>query len=299
MSQATQKLARSQAWRRVTHGAYVPVTMTDDRAVLRVWRDALPSETSFTHLTSALLRGWQLPAPLPFQPVFAALSCTCALPRRAGLRASRPLTLEPATQLAGLPVAGPTDTLVACARDLGLLDLVVLIDAAVHAGHCTIPDIEAACRPRRRGAPALRRAVRYADPRAESPWESMLRMLHVLCGIRVESQFPVGSYRADLRITGTQRLPEYDGSHHRAGPQHARDLIRERALQREGWQRFGYTSSVMVRDARSVLRDADQALGHKHDPMAARPWFAALANSCVTTTGRQRLRRRWAPAIDV
>lgn len=201
--------------------------------------------------------------------------------------------LEPVEDRSGLRVAGPTDTLVACARDLGLLDLVALIDAALHSGECSVPQLESACRPQRREAPALRRALRYADGRAESPWESLLRMLHVLCGIRVDSQVVVGPYRADLRIVGTRRLPEYDGAYHRDGEQHARDLARDRFLTGDGWERYGYTRITLVQAPVTVLRDADEAVGRPHVPAAIRPWVWALAGTCVTAAGRDRLRRRW------
>lgn len=46
---------------------------------------------------------------------------------------------------------------------------------------------------RRRGAPALRAAMQYADGRAESPWESLLRLLHQLCDVSVEPQCVIGA----------------------------------------------------------------------------------------------------------
>ncbi|MBA3524128.1 MAG: DUF559 domain-containing protein, partial [Geodermatophilaceae bacterium] len=101
-------------------------------------------------------------------------------------------------------------------------------------------------------------------------------------------------YRADLCIIGTRRLVEYDGDVHRDAAQRSRDLERERRLQRLGWQRFGYTSRVLLRNAASVLRDADDALARPHEPGRIRPWHAAVAESVATAAGRAALRTRWA-----
>ncbi|MGE5719954.1 MAG: hypothetical protein ACM3XQ_08770, partial [Nocardioidaceae bacterium] len=83
------------------------------------------------------------------------------------------------------------EVLLACARDLGLLDLVVLTDPAVRSGRCSPEDVAEVAAPRRRGGPALRAALPFADARSESPWESVLRMFHVLCDVPVEPQFEV------------------------------------------------------------------------------------------------------------
>jgi hypothetical protein len=68
----------------------------------------------------------------------------------------------------GLRASSAAETLLACACDLGLLDLLVLVDSAL-----------------------LRPALTYADGRAESAYEVLLRMLHVECGLDVEPQFEV------------------------------------------------------------------------------------------------------------
>lgn len=83
--------------------------------------------------------------------------------------------------------------------------------------------------------------MQYADGRAESPWESLLRLLHQLCDVSVEPQYVIGaaggSFRADLRIVGTRRLTEYDGDVHRQSAQHGKDLDRDTARLRSAWRR--------------------------------------------------------------
>lgn len=285
---------RSAAWERVTRGHYRPVDSPDPWShELLAWQESLPPEGCFTHLTGALIRGWAMP-PTGAAPVFGWIPEHEVRPRRPGLRISR-ATGSTAWELRQeLRVATAPWILLAAARDLALLDLVVLVDAALRSGDCTISELRLAAALRRRGAPALRTAMRYADQRAESAWESMLRMLHHLCGVPVEPQFPVEGFRADLRIVGTRRLVEYDGEVHRSADRHARDLTRERILQRLGWQRFGYTSQVLLHQGSSVLRDADDALGRRHESGRIRPWHRALNESLFTAAGRQRVAARWA-----
>ena len=182
---------------------------------------------------------------------------------------------------------------------LGLLDMVVLTDAALRMSSCTRDELsDLAGRPRR-GAPMLRRALALADERAESAWESMLRMLHVACDVPVEPQHEVfdeaGLFlaRADLWIIGTRTLHEYDGGAHLTRPRQREDLRRGRGLGNSQWLRRGYTSHEVLKQAVGVLRDADLSLGRVHDPRRIRAWHALLADSLFTAGGTEALRRRW------
>ncbi|MDP9443346.1 MAG: hypothetical protein M3P83_02925, partial [Actinomycetota bacterium] len=204
---------RRTDWVPVTHGVYrlaydLPALAAD----LRAWQLVLPGSGAFSHLTSAQLRGWWLPPLPPDLPVFAAVLDADPRPRRRGLRVCRHTAPFDVERVAGLRVATPAETLLATARDLGLVDLLVLVDAALHRGACTVAELRSLSRRRRRGAPALRQALQYADARSESPWESLLRLLHVTCDVPVDPQVEVlddnGVFlaRADLRIRGTRQL---------------------------------------------------------------------------------------------
>jgi very-short-patch-repair endonuclease len=201
----------------------------------------------------------------------------------------------------GLQVAAPAEVLLACARDLGLLDLVVLIDGALQSSSCTEREIADVAGGRRAGAPLLRRALTYADRRSESPWESMLRMLHVACDVPVEPQHRVfdqhGRFlaRGDLWIRGTRVLHEYDGGEHLKRPRQRTDLRRGRELANVGWIRRGYTSQEVLHQAVGILRDADMSLGRPHRPERVRAWHALLAESLFTPRGTARLLRRLGP----
>jgi hypothetical protein len=163
-------------------------------------------------------------------PVFACMATREYRPRREGLRISQHPHPVSALRRYELPFATPAETLLACSRDLALLDVVVLVDAALYTKSCSYEDISVLSMRHRRGAPMLRKALRLADARSESAWESLLRMLHVACGVPVEPQYGVydedGRFvaRGDLRILGTRTLHEYDGGEHRRKYRHRHDL---------------------------------------------------------------------------
>ena len=95
---------------------------------------------------------------------------------------------------------------------------------------CELDEVARLAFGRRRGAPLLRRALTLCDGRSESPLESLLRVLHVLCGIPVEPQFVLldedGGFvaRGDLWLKGTTTLHEYDGGEHRKKQRQRKDL---------------------------------------------------------------------------
>lgn len=199
----------------------------------------------------------------------------------------------------GLRVASPEEALLAAARDLALIDLVVLIDSALAGGDVTVAEVDKVCGKRRRGVRNLRRGLALADGRSESPWESILRIFYRLCEVPIDVQVPildragVPAARADLMISGTRRLVEYDGDSHRSIHGQAHDMARDRMLMSLGCQRYAYNAvSIRTRPAR-LLREADEALGRPHDPARLRSWLAALRESTLSSAGRTRLRARW------
>jgi hypothetical protein len=280
---------------RVSHGLHRPVEQSSD---LPAWQLVLPPSGRFAHVTGAALHGLWLP-PLPHGlPVFAAMVEAQSRPQRAGLRVSRHHTVPAHVVLDGLRVDPVAEVLLACARDLGLLDLVVVTDSALHMGVCTPAALEELAGGRRRGAPALRRALALADARAESPWETLLRLLHVACEVPVEPQHELRDEdgvlvaRADLWLSGTNAVHEYDGSVHLTRPQQRKDLQRARRIGNQTWVRRGYTSGDVLHQAVGILRDADLSLGREHRPERVRRWHEWLTDSLFTPSGRERLARR-------
>ena len=289
---------RTTGWAPVARGLYAQDTSPNLADRLGAWRLALLRTAVFTSLTAAELRGWWLPAPVP-HPVFAAVAEQERHPQRRGLRVTRLGEAPVAELVQGLPVASAAETLLAAARDLGLLDLVAMADWALRAGDCTLTDLQALASQPRRGAPALRALLPLVDRRSESPWESILRVLHRAADIEVEPQYEItddrGRFlaRADLWLVGTRRIHEYDGEVHRSVDAHRSDLGRDRRLVEADWQRCGYTSREVLRGGASIIASADAVLGRTWDPARLAAWRALVADSLYGSGGRSRVAQRW------
>jgi very-short-patch-repair endonuclease len=284
-------------WHPVGYGVQVRADAVPElRATLQAWQLVLPYFTSFTGLTAAGLRGWWIP-PLPAGlPLFVAAGKSDRI-SRPGLDVCRHNVVPSSEQIAGVRVTTAAETVLAVARDLALLDVVVMGDCALHSGSVTKGDLQRVARQRRRGAPLLRRALPLMDGRSESIFESLLRVLHVVCGVRVEPQYVVlddGGFvaRADLWLVGTSRVAEYDGGSHLPRARQRRDLRRTGRIDDAGYSRRGYTMEDVLHAAVTILRDADRALGRPHDPRRIDAWHALLRESLFTAQGRRRLMGR-------
>lgn len=290
---------RGRDWSRVAHGLHVQSRQPVLADRMHAWNELLPPSAVLTSLTAAQVRGWWLPAPLP-APVFAAMPAGGCYPDRRGLALTR-LGQAPAVELVdGLRVATAAETLLAAARDLGVLDLVPMADSALRLGHCTVDQLAAVAGPRRRGAPVLRRVLPLLDRRSESPWESVLRVLHGAAAIEVEPQHEIhdadGRFvaRADLWLVGTRRLHEYDGNVHRDREVHRRDLDRDRRLVEAGWQRCGFTAAEVLWSGGRIIASADALLSRRWDAARVRAWRLLVEESMYGSAGRARVLARWA-----
>jgi hypothetical protein len=212
---------RQRQWEQLSRGLYIPrANVSALREVLHAWQLVLPKSAAFTSLTAAELRGWWRPQAVP-HPVFVAVPIGDHYPERSGLLVCRHPRPAPSETVRGVKITTAPETLLAAARDLGLLDLVILGDSALRCGDCTLKELRATAAQRRRGAPRLRALLPLLDDRSESPWESVMRVLHLAAGIEVVPQKEIfdqwGRFvaRADLWLVGTRRIHEYDGDVHR------------------------------------------------------------------------------------
>jgi very-short-patch-repair endonuclease len=203
----------------------------------------------------------------------------------------------------GLKITTPAETLLAAARDLGILDVVILADSALREGDVTLTELKIAACQRRRGAPRLRQVIPLLDERSESAWESVMRVLHVAADIPVEPQHEIfdeyGRFvaRVDLLIKGTRRIHEYDGAVHREAETHRKDLKRDRNLILDDWQRLGFTSAHLRNEAAAIIRSVDTLLGRQWDNRRLQAWENLLNESMLRRPGRVRAFRRWSRAL--
>ena len=149
-------------------------------------------------------------------------------------------------------IVSARDVLLALARHFALLDVVVMLDGAMHLGCITHEELTEGLKGRRHGVRRLREAASLADARSESPFETLLRVLHVVCEVAVIPQHELrvaGQLvaRGDLRIRRHPYLPVVQRAGHRDRDQHRSDLRRDRDIAAAGWLRRGYTDLEVLR----------------------------------------------------
>ena len=290
--------------RRVNHGlgvVKIPGLSADEefRRDLAAYRLVLPPGAVFTHVTGARLLGWHLPK-LPDQvPVFAAAAGDPPRPRRVGLVFSRLVGKREPILRDGLPVDQPTEILLRAARDLSLLDLLIMLESAIAKGDVDPDRMEELLASRRPGVRMLREAWRRATSRSESPGETLLQQFHRVMEIPFEAQVELFDEhgtslgRADLRVVGTSFIHEYDGAHHLAPSQQRSDLRRLRGITGAGLVRRGYVLDDLLNHPAAVMQELDRALDRPHDLRRLAVWRGLVENSLYAPRGRARVLNRW------
>lgn len=153
-------------------------------------------------------------------------------------------------RLAGCPTASPLRTLADLATVLRPDALVCALDSALHRHLVTVDDLMADAKERRgaRGSPGLRQAVAVADARAESPLESLGRLLtrSVVPGLvpQLEVRDAAGAFlgRLDFGDAALRLGVEGDGRQGHAGDHRAADdRWRDSRFREAGWTVERYT----------------------------------------------------------
>jgi very-short-patch-repair endonuclease len=156
--------------------------------------------------------------------------------------------------LAGMTATTPARTAFDLGRRLGLEDGLRRVDALMNAIDLKATDVEAviAAHPGARGLAQLRQTLDLADGGAESPYESLTRLL------LIKSRFP--RPQTQIQVLGKDGFvwridmgwPEYrvgvdfDGAHHWTDPkQRSRDAVRFWQLPQLGWVDIRITSGIL------------------------------------------------------
>jgi AbiEi antitoxin C-terminal domain/Protein of unknown function (DUF559) len=149
------------------------------------------------------------------------------------------------TEVDGMRVTTPARTALDLARRYPLDQAVTTIDALLHATKRKVADVELLV-DRHRGIKGIRRArrtIELADPEAESPRETWLRLLVVRAGVPcpttqllVHDRFGQVVARVDLGWSDLKIAIEYDGDHHWTDRrQLTYDIRRTETLRELGW----------------------------------------------------------------
>jgi very-short-patch-repair endonuclease len=122
------------------------------------------------------------------------------------------------------------------------------------------------CHPSRRGSARARSALAVADPRAESPMESVLRWVLLEAGLPAPVlqhviRSAAGEFRADLAWPDRMVLVEFDGNVHRERDVFVRDVRRQNALVAAGWTVLRFTSADLLGRPEDVVAQIRRALG--------------------------------------
>lgn len=186
----------------------------------------------------------------------------------------------------GLPVTTPTRTALDLARLLPFTSAVIGVDRLLHLGATTQEELVAAVTApgRWRGRPAARRVVLASDPGAESPQETVLRLLWVGAGLPrpvtnarildVAGRFVA---RVDLLDPDAGVVGEYDGAYHSSSERRSKDAAVQEALEHLGLVMVRATSPDVEGRGRLAwvgrLRSAYARASRR--PAEARRWIVA------------------------
>jgi hypothetical protein len=153
-------------------------------------------------------------------------------------------TGAPLRRVQGRLATAPGWTAVEVARTLRRPRALATLDAALHAGACTVADLDAAVREQkgRRGIVRVRKLLAYADGRAESPMESEARLVFIDGGLPApELQYEIVDrcgdlWRVDFAWPDAMVVAEYESMEWHASPEALKhDRTKTARLQECDW----------------------------------------------------------------
>ena len=255
----TRKQLRSPALRRLLQDVYAPAGIPDTHE-LRCEAAALVlnPEAVITGRSAATLGGVRLARAQ--DPVELVVPESVRVFRRAGLDIRRTELRAGEWQAWGrIRLATPLRMGLDLLLDRPLPEAVADLDAVLRAGLVDRAELNRMLAARHdRGIVTARQAEELADPRAESPPESRMRVWLVLDGLRPVPQYWIEDSRgrlarADLAFPEQQVAVEYDGSW-REGELWAlnRDRDRLNRVQGAGWEVVFVTAPLLADPPRMI-----------------------------------------------
>jgi Protein of unknown function (DUF559)/AbiEi antitoxin C-terminal domain len=262
-------MLRGAAWRRLFPDVYVHRdTEMDHRAWCAAVALTLPAGAAIGGPSAAYLWGVDLLA--------ADAPVSVVVPRARRMRADRrialhytTLTRDDVTVLAGVPLTSPERTAFDVGRHGSRATALIALDAILHQRIVKAEAVEAVAQERCRwpGVPLLNEILLLAEPLAESPMESRLRLLLLDAGLPpATAQYAVrdarGHFigRVDLAWPELKLAVEYEGDHHRERGQFRRDIARLDALRAAGWTVLRFCADDVLRNPARTVRSVATAL---------------------------------------
>jgi very-short-patch-repair endonuclease len=169
-------------------------------------------------------------------------------------------------RVGAMRVTTPARTAFDIARRHSLLVAVPRIDALLRVSGCTVLEVSEVLHqnPGLRGVRAAAKSLGLADAGAESPPESLVRLLVLASALpRPVTQIDVcGMYRLDMGWPELKVAIEYDGAQHWTDPhQRARDIERLESLTAQGWTIIRVSWTQLRDQPKTVVNRIAEALG--------------------------------------
>lgn len=255
---------------RLSRDTYVPRGLVGD---LEVRIDAVlltaPESAVVSHASAAALWGVAIPLERDGVQIHLTVPTGSAVRARADRRIHRSaLSDGDVATLSGRPVTTPERTWRDLAAVLPSPALLAVSDQLLRR-LCSRAGLaqQLAGRPTGRGSARCRVVLPVADPRAESPMESVLRWLVHEAGLPApELQYVVrdgaGVFlgRADLAWPERRVIVEFDGDLHRERDVFVNDVRRQNRLITAGWTVLRFTSADVLGRPDEVIAEIRRAL---------------------------------------
>lgn len=189
----TRSQLRGAGYRRLGAGLYRWAGLEEGpQLTLAAVARRLPTGAAFSGLSAAWLHGLDVE---PCNPIEVTIPEPSGSSRRAGASVRRSaLAADEIVLRRGVPTTSALRTVVDLGGRNPLTEGVVAADAFLHAGLVSLAELRTYLvkHPRARGIARLGRVVDLAEPNAESPMETRLRMLLILAGLpRPEVQISI------------------------------------------------------------------------------------------------------------
>lgn len=262
---------RHPAVERLSRDTYLPRALSGDlRQRLAAVMLTAPGGAVLSHITAAVLWGIQVPLqPAHDRRVDLIVPSASRAESRRDRRVHRlPLAADDVTRAGPFPVTVMARTWRDLAARLEPPALLAVTDQLLARG-CPLGELRAQLerRPTGRGSARARSVLPVADPRAESPMESVLRWLLHVGGLPApDLQFTVRSAggaflaRADLAWPDCRVLVEFDGDVHRERDVFVNDVRRQNQLVAAGWVVLRFTSADVLGRPEEVVAQVRRAL---------------------------------------
>ena len=227
----------------VRHGQRTALSLLD-RCL--AFQTRMPDDAFFCSVTAAAVMGLPLPFELENFPLLhvAVPSPSRGLTARGVVGHKVGLMGGDVRLWHGIRISSPERAWCELSSALRLPEFVAVGDYLIHwrSPLTTTEALAAAAAryPGRRGQPLIRAAVPLLDGRAESPPESVFRVIIILAGfdgleVNYSIAVPGYNYRADLAFPCHMVVIEYHGDYHRNPEQWRKDLTRKSRLEAAGW----------------------------------------------------------------